>query len=239
MKAANVPARPTPVERPKIVAPKATVEPQQTEDGGHHGVSRLWAIVLVVAGVLLLGGSAAIAYGHTMPSWEQAIFTHINGMDLPHWVASQIAKPISNAVYGILALIGVLLLVPKYRKRAWQYAVAGGSAYVLAFIVEHIIGRARPEGLTHDVVLRATQGGAGFPSGHVSTLGALCLTAWFFVSWPWRIGLVVLLAAEAWSRIFLGVHAPLDAVGALGVACIVVGVLHIAPIKLRKLFFLD
>jgi membrane-associated phospholipid phosphatase len=239
MKAANIPARPTPAERPKVVAPKAPTEHSEPEPNASRGVSRAWCIILLVIGVVLLGGPAAIAYGHTMPSWEHAIFTHINGMNLPHWVVSQVAKPISNAVYGILALVVVLLVVPKYRKRAWQYAVAGGSAYVLAFVVEHIIDRARPEGLTHDLVLRAAQGGAGFPSGHVATLAALCLTAWFFVSWPWRIGLVVLVGAEAWSRIFLGVHAPLDTVGALGVACIVVGVLHIAPVKLRKLFFLD
>ncbi|HEV7454575.1 MAG TPA: phosphatase PAP2 family protein [Candidatus Saccharimonadales bacterium] len=239
MKVAKVPARPTPAERPKIAAPQASASKPEAVPAVSQTVNRAWFVVLLVVGVLLLGSTAAIAYGHTMPSWEHSIFTAINGVSLPHWVTSQLAKPISDAVYGILALIVVLLIIPKYRTRAWQYAVAGGSVYVFTFIVEHIIDRARPAGLTHDVVLRASQGGAGFPSGHVATLAALCLTAWFFVSWPWRIGLVILVGAEAWSRMFLGVHAPLDTVGALGSAFIVVAVLHLAPVKLRKLFFLD
>lgn len=201
--------------------------------------SRAWFIFLLAAGVALLGGSAYFALGYTMPSWEHHIFTVVNGVSWPHWVAAQIAKPLSNAVYGIIALTGVLLVLPKYRKRAWQYVVAAGAGFATAFIIEHLIDRARPVGLTHDVILRANQDGAGFPSGHVSTLTAICLTVWLFVSWPWRIALLVLVAAEAWARVFLGVHAPLDVVGGLGVAAIVVAVLHLAPVKLRKLFKLD
>ncbi|MET0779384.1 MAG: phosphatase PAP2 family protein [Candidatus Saccharimonadales bacterium] len=239
MKAAKLPARPTLAERPKVVAPKASADEFEATPAAGRVTNRVWFIILLVVGIALLGSTIAVAFGHTMPSWEHRIFAAINGVSIPDWVTSQLAKPISDAVYGIMALTGVLLLVPKYRRRAWQYAVAGGSAYVFTFIMEHIIDRARPEGLTHDVILRASQGGAGFPSGHVATLSALCLTAWFFVSWPWRIGLVILVGAEAWSRIFLGVHAPLDIAGAFGVACIVVAVLHLAPIKLRKFFFLD
>ncbi|HSX17489.1 MAG TPA: phosphatase PAP2 family protein [Patescibacteria group bacterium] len=233
MKAAKVTTRPAPTPRPKVPTPEIPAEEPVT-DG-----ARTWFIALLVIGVIVLGATSAIAFGRTMPSWEQHIFTIINSVQTPKWVTSQFAKPLSDAVFGILALIGVLLLVPRYRKRAWQYAVAGGSTYVFTFVIEHIINRARPAGLTHDVVLRASQGGAGFPSGHVATLAALCLTVWLFVSWPWRIALVVLVAAEAWSRMFLGVHAPLDTVGGVGAACIVVAILHLAPRKLRKLFWLD
>jgi membrane-associated phospholipid phosphatase len=234
MKAAKIPARrPAPAERPKAVAPEKSEE--IVEPVG----SRAWFIFLLVAGVLLLGGSALVAFGHTMPGWEHRIFTTINGVHWPHWVTAQLAKPLSNAVYGIIALLGVLLLVPRYRKRAWQYVVAGGSGYVAAFIIEHIVKRARPAGLTHDVIIRAHAGGAGFPSEHVGCLTAICLTVWLFVSWPWRIVLIVLVAAEAWSRIFLGVHAPLDVVGGVGLGAVVVAILHLAPVKLRKFFKLD
>jgi membrane-associated phospholipid phosphatase len=239
MKAAKVLAGSTPAGRPRITAPQASANKPEAAPAASQTANRFWFLVLLVVGALLLGVTAAIAYGHTMPLWEHNIFTAINGVSLPHWVTSQLAKPISDAVYGILALIVVLLMIPKYRRRAWQYAVAGGSTYVFTFVIEQGIDRARPAGLTHDVILRANQGGAGFPSGHVATLAALCLTVWLFVSWPWRIGLIILVGAEAWSRMFLGVHAPLDIAGALGSACIVVAVLHLAPVKLRKLFFLD
>jgi membrane-associated phospholipid phosphatase len=234
MKAAKVPARrPAPAERPKVTAPEeldADVQPVG---------SQAWFITLLVAGVVVLGASTFIAFGHTMPGWEHHIFTAINGVSWPHWVAAQVAKPLSDAVYGMIALVGVLLLVPRYRQRAWQYAVAGGGTFVFTAIIEQIVNRARPAGLTHDLILRADQGGAGFPSGHVATLTALCLTVWLFVSWPWRIVLLVLVAAEAWARIFLGVHAPLDVVGGVAAAAVVVAVLHLAPVKLRKFFKLD
>jgi undecaprenyl-diphosphatase len=84
--------------------------------------------------------------------------------------------------------------------------------------------------------MRAHQSGPGFPSGHETALTALVLTMWFFVAWPWRILLVILLASEAWARVFLGVHGPLDVIGGLAIGAIVVSVLHLAPVKWRHFF---
>ncbi len=193
-------------------------------------------VALLVAGIIILGVSGAIAASKKMTGWEHALFVKINGAHLPHWVTSQVAKPLSNAVWGIVGLAFVMLLWPKYRLMAWQYAVAGGGTFVFEAIVEQLVGRGRPAVLTHDVILRASQGGAGFPSGHVAVLSALCLTMWAYVSWPWRALLVLFVVAEAWARLFLGVHSPLDIVGGVGAACIVVGVLHLLPGKIRSFF---
>lgn len=153
------------------------------------------------------------------------------------WVTEQVAKPVSNAVWGIVGLVILLLLFPKYRLLAWQYAVAAGSAYVLVYIIEHLVGRARPIGLeSYEVVARATQGGPGFPSGHVAVIAALGLTIWPLVSWPWRVLILIFIGAEAWSRIFLGVHAPLDVVGGMAAAMVVVAIIHLTPAKIRKFF---
>jgi len=186
--------------------------------------------------VLILGVSSVMAWSRSLTGWEHTVFSVINGVSLPHWVAEQVAKPLSNAVWGILGLIVILLLVPRYRARAWRYGVTAGSAYVLAAVIEHVIDRPRPAGITHDVILRAAQGGPGFPSGHVAVLTALCLAVWVLVSWPWRIALAVLITAEAWARVYLGVHLPLDVIGAFGVGCIIVAVFHLTPARWRKLF---
>ena len=99
------------------------------------------------------------------------------------------------------------------------------------------ISTARPIALAgYDVVARAMQGGPGFPSGHVAVVTAIGLTVWPLVSWPWRVFILLLIGAEAWARVFLGVHAPLDIVGGIAVAMTVVGVIHLTPAKIRKFF---
>lgn len=201
-------------------------------------LARWLYIALLAVGVVVLGLSAAFALQHTVPGWEVHGFTVVNHLHWPRWVGEQVAKPLSNAVWGMLGLIVIFLFIPKFRWRAWQYGVAAGSAYVTVFVIEHLIDRARPALLVPGAILRGMQDGPGFPSGHVAVLTALCLTIWAFVSWPWRVLLVLLVGAEAWARIYLGVHMPLDVVGGAAVAGIVVAVLHLAPEKLRKLFYL-
>jgi membrane-associated phospholipid phosphatase len=193
-------------------------------------------MALLVSGALLLGGSAALAMLGTFDGLEQRLFEIVNHVSLPGWVTSQVAKPLSNAVWGLVILVGLLLIVPRYRLIAWQYGVAMGATRALVWVFEFIVDRARPAGIYDEVVLRASQGGPGFPSGHVSVLVALGLTIWPLVSWPWRLLILALVAAEAWSRIFLGLHAPLDVVGAIGAAMLTVAVIHLTPLKIRKIF---
>jgi membrane-associated phospholipid phosphatase len=203
---------------------------------------RPWGyIATLVIGLVLLGVSAALAHASpsTLTGWEQRAFNLINGVTMPLWVAEQLAKPISNAVLGMVGLVVVLLVVPKFRWRAWQYVVAGGGAFVLATLVEHVVGRARPAGLTHQVVLRAMQDGLGYPSTHVAIATALGLTVWLYVSWPLRIVSALFISAVAWSRMFLGVHAPLDIIGGFAVGMIVVALVHLLPIKIRSFFKLS
>src|ERR1041385_8956149 len=98
-------------------------------------------------------------------------------------------------------LVIILLIVPKYRLLAWQYAVAAGSTYAVMVALAHLVDRARPALLHgYEAVLRANQGGPGFPSGHMAILTALSITIWPFVSWPWRLLIVLFIVAEGWSR---------------------------------------
>ncbi len=217
-----------------------TNDKNKKSDEGSSRVSKrqIAYIILLSTGLLLLGGSAALAMTGTLDGLEQRIFAAINHASLPGWLADRVAEPISNAVYGMIILVAVFLAVPKFRLLAWQYAVAGGGAFVAAFIIERIVNRARPAELDgFDVVWRTAQDvGYGFPSTHVTILAALALTIWPLVTWPWRIFMVALVAVESWSRIFLGMHAPLDVVGGIAVAAVVVGVIHLLPSKIRKIF---
>lgn len=234
MKSKKTPRKPVPIPSKKEGAEESLPPPAAASN------RRSWYIALLAVGAVILIGATVAAMTTGLSEWERRAFNFINHAYLPTWVAEQIAKPISNAVWGMVFLVAALLAIPKFRLLAWQYGVAAGSAYAGAFILEHLVDRARPIGLaSYEVVARAAQDGPGFPSGHVAVLTALVLTIWPWVSWPWRFLMIVFVGIEAWARIFLGVHAPLDVVGAVGVSMVVVGVIHLLPAKMKSFFKLS
>lgn len=225
---------------PKKNVPKPAAQTPPADELPVRSNRRPWYIALLVVGGLLLAASMVLVLAGRLDSLELKVFNVVNHVSLADWVTNQVAKPVSNAVYGMVALVIVLLAFPKYRLLSWQYGVAAGAAYVSAFIIAELVDRARPVGLPlYEAIARATQSGPGYPSGHVAVVTALGLTIWPFVSWPWRIFIVLLIGAEAWSRVFLGVHAPLDVVGGLAVGMTVVAIIHLTPAKIRKFFRLS
>lgn len=232
--------------RPEAKRPALRREAEATSDEAEVAVEeerqqaisrrRKWYWILFGAGAIMLAVSAVFAMVGVLDETERRLFTFINHAYLPEWVTEQIAKPISDAVWGMAALVGVLLLVPRFRLLAWQYVVAVGSSFVAATAIEHIVNRVRPVGLPmYDPVMRVYQDGLGYPSTHVAIVTALVLTAWPYLAWPWRIVLALFVVAEAWSRIFLGVHAPFDVAGGMAVAMVAVAALRLLPAKFRKI----
>jgi undecaprenyl-diphosphatase len=107
------------------------------------------------------------------------------------------------------------------------------AADLLSLVLKTTIDRQRPyETVTEiDPLLRAAVGNS-FPSGHSATsfAGAVILGHFFPRALPALLGLAVLVAA---SRVYIGVHYPLDLFGgaALGV---VVGLAVIGALRLRR-----
>lgn len=93
--------------------------------------------------------------------------------------------------------------------------LADGIAWLAAEGLQLAVPRARPHG--HALVARPH--GHSFPSGHAATSFA-CATVLALALPRLRVPLFVLAAAVAWSRVYVGVHYPLDvfAGAAIGVA---------------------
>lgn len=149
-----------------------------------------------------------LAVGRSRPGWATALMR----------VASVLGSGATEIPLGLL--LSYLLARRGRSADAGAYASALLSGWLLYGLAKLAFARARPR------VIPRLMHGAGwysFPSGH-SMLAPLVfgLGAWIWsASWPLRarVALVATAAALAlllaWSRVYLGMHWPTDALGGL------------------------
>jgi undecaprenyl-diphosphatase len=123
-----------------------------------------------------------------------------------------------------------------------QAAVRACLAAACALIINQVIGlvwfHARPfmEGVGHTFITHAPD--SSFPSDHVTlmlTVGLALLAS--LSALPRRIGCLLIACSPlvAWARIFLGVHYPLDILGAVGVALCTMPLTRAATVRVGTL----
>jgi undecaprenyl-diphosphatase len=121
-----------------------------------------------------------------------------------------------------LVFVAVGLFVAVLWRRPWILGLmvgADAAAVLLSFGLRDWIGRQRPPLVYAEPrPLVHTPHSGAFPSGHASTAFA-CATVLAWAAPRLAIPGYVLAAAIAWSRVYVGVHWPLDVLGgaALGV----------------------
>lgn len=156
--------------------------------------------------------------------WNVALFEHMRGSDMsPPWL---IATAIVLAKWVLVA--GLLITIWQLWKKR---SMAGALRLVGAWLVSHcleVLANAfafhpRPFVAGYGPALMAHSADNSMPSSHV-TLGlilvAVLLTLQCLRSAIVVLGLTVVLA---WSRIYIGIHWPIDMVGALVSASVAVG----------------
>ncbi len=168
----------------------------------------------------------------------------INGWHAP-WADTLMWIISAKATWIPLYLLLVGLLVWRYRKPAmtnvkWLQKVpacvviiaviglaVGAADFIASGILKDLVARPRPtrvpelEGVLH-LVNGYKSGRFGFVSSHAANTMALALL--FSLIWRNKIatvGLMLWVAANCYSRMYLGVHYPLDILGGLMVGILV------------------
>jgi undecaprenyl-diphosphatase len=114
----------------------------------------------------------------------------------------------------VFVVVGAVLAL--IWRRPWLLVLLLAADFVadgLSLALRQAIGRDRPPLVYPEPkALVAVPHAGAFPSGHASSAFA-CATVLAWASPRLRVPALVLAAAIAWSRVYVGVHWPLDVLG--------------------------
>ncbi len=118
---------------------------------------------------------------------------------------------------------------------AWRLALSVLSVGGLQLLLKELFERPRPEDLVSGLVPRVAESGFAFPSTHtaIATVLALTLLPNLPRGWRWVV-VVAWIAGVALSRIYLGVHAPLDVIAGFAVGVGIVCFWRVLPKTVKR-----
>ncbi|HSX00314.1 MAG TPA: phosphatase PAP2 family protein [Patescibacteria group bacterium] len=200
--------------------------------------SRNYWLASLVVGIVLLAVTSLLAHKHTLTGMNLSLFRHIN--DWPNslrgtFLAITVAQ--NSLLIGAAAV--VVSFVLKLYQLSWQLAAAIVGAGGAGLIMKKVIDEPRPHLMIGGVHQRAYEVDPGFPSGHVLVVTTVVLTLWPYLPRGWRWLVLTAIPLMALSRIYLGVHSPLDTIGGFALGLVVVSAMRVMPEILRKPLRLD
>jgi undecaprenyl-diphosphatase len=135
---------------------------------------------------------------------------------------------------GIITVVVLTVIYVVARNRSLlpvaAAAAAAGTAWALAHVAKAITDRPRPYEVVAGAVLRQqpAHGTRSFPSSHTAVTVAVVIA--FVPFLPRALAAVGIAYAVlvGWSRVYLGVHYPLDVLGGAGIGIAVGGAILLA-----------
>ncbi len=156
-----------------------------------------------------------------MENWNHRLFMLINAGSHPSTALLTMAMFLAQwLIYGIpLVLVWLWISGGRLERHAAVSAAFGvGLALLVGQIITAVWPHPRPFMIGLGQTLLAHKSEASFPSDHATVFFTLGIGIRFSGLRKLGTGLLLAGALVGWSRVFLGVHFPLDIVGALIVA---------------------
>ena len=182
-------------------------------------------------GAALFGVAALLLKTGTL-SWDERLFRVLN--EVPAAAAS-VLTPLSHLFLsaGIIAVIVLIVVYVVVRNRSVLPVAAGaaaaGLAWLLANAAKAVADRPRPYEVITGVVLRQQPAhGTSFPSSHTAVALAVAIALVPFLARPLAAAGIGYAVLVGWSRVYLGVHYPLDILAGAGIGMAAGGVTLLA-----------
>ncbi|MFH3004351.1 undecaprenyl-diphosphate phosphatase [Klebsiella aerogenes] len=146
-----------------------------------------------------------------------ALFALINATPSSSWWAIEVATFIAKDLIIIVPLLVVALWLwgPNQRQLVFKVMLALALSLSISWVIGHLFPHDRPfvDGVGYNFLHHAADD--SFPSDHGTVIFTFAL-AFLFWHRVWSGALLLVIAsAIAWSRVYLGVHWPLDMFGGL------------------------
>lgn len=199
-----------------------------------HKTRKYYQIGALISGVLLLvlsiGVKRSVLESTDLQLLERFYSYQLNNVSL--WL-------LITQLGSVLAL-GLSALVAWFTgKQRIAYLLIGNGfiAYAICWILKEIVARPRPAILLPTIQANDWSAvGYGFPSAHVAIVTSIVLVLFASTRQSYRNVLWLAIILVGLSRMFLGVHTPLDVLGGFlaGVFVFCATSLFVGPKKLKK-----
>ena len=163
--------------------------------------------MLTTFAVLLLVLTIAVALDARVAGW--AVHWRQPALDMVVGILNPIGSGVTLLVTCLsLGLLGHWRTRSRLRDTAWVGALGFAGAGLVEFAVKHLVGRARPDGAPHGILLTGPTFAPdldSFPSGHATSVfavAAVFAACYPRLAWP----LYLLATAIAVGRVYLARH---------------------------------
>lgn len=146
-----------------------------------------------------------------------------NGLYIPMLFASLFGSLLA------VPIVAAIAVARRHYANSLKVFFAGITAYLLALYFKSWNIRPRPEQLLDNVNVReASDAALGYPSGHMAVAAVLALTSYIYLPKKYHRIITILVLLVGVSRMYLGVHFPLDLIGGWGIGLFVGGLFNFA-----------